>query len=126
MLRRIVGFMLVLCIGWSQCTQVLTYLNFKINQDYIAKELCENKEVPKMNCNGKCYLAKQLAKQEKEEEEKAPVEQRVKLDMLYCYEFTLTQEGINIPLLTSGLTDIHNDALQNGYRGKIFQPPQFS
>lgn len=118
--------MLVLCIGWSQCTQMLTYLNFKINQDYIAKELCENKEVPKMNCNGKCYLAKQLQKQEKEEEEKAPVEQRVKLDMFYCQEFPLPLEVALIPLLNLSLDGNYNDALQNGYRGKIFQPPQFS
>lgn len=35
---------------------------FKANQDYIAKEFCENKDKPEMHCNGKCYLKKQLKK----------------------------------------------------------------
>ena len=37
------------------------YLAFKINQQYISKVLCENKEVPQMQCAGKCYLKKQLS-----------------------------------------------------------------
>ncbi|WP_141675570.1 hypothetical protein [Formosa haliotis] len=30
--------------------------------DYIKNELCENKEIVEMKCNGKCYLAKEMAK----------------------------------------------------------------
>ncbi|CDF77783.1 hypothetical protein BN863_710 [Formosa agariphila KMM 3901] len=30
--------------------------------DYIKNELCENKEVVEMQCNGKCHLAKEVAK----------------------------------------------------------------
>lgn len=30
--------------------------------DYIKNELCENKEIVEMKCNGKCYLAKEAAK----------------------------------------------------------------
>jgi hypothetical protein len=50
-------------------------LNWKINQDYITEKYCENKDKPMMNCNGKCYLSKQLEKlelKEKEEREKYP------------------------------------------------------
>ena len=50
-------------------------LNWKINQDYITEKYCENKDKPMMNCNGKCYLSKQLKKlelKEKEEREKYP------------------------------------------------------
>ena len=38
---------------------------FKINQQYITKELCVNKANPVMHCNGNCYLSKQLNKEEK-------------------------------------------------------------
>lgn len=31
------------------------------NQNYIARELCENRDKPAMKCNGKCYLKKKLA-----------------------------------------------------------------
>ncbi|NBL63695.1 hypothetical protein GV828_00615 [Flavobacterium sp. NST-5] len=38
---------------------VLEYIAF---YDYIKNELCENKAKPEMHCNGKCHLAKELAK----------------------------------------------------------------
>jgi hypothetical protein len=40
---------------------------YKIDQNRIAQEKCENKARPKLKCNGKCYLAKQLKKLEAEE-----------------------------------------------------------
>ncbi len=46
-----------------------------VNYDYIANVLCENKDKPQLNCDGKCYLAKQLAK-ETEDDGKNPFEQR--------------------------------------------------
>ena len=33
------------------------------NYEYVAEVLCVNKDKPKLNCNGKCYLKKQLAQQ---------------------------------------------------------------
>src|SRR5215213_9084953 len=35
-------------------------------QDYIAKNLCENRARPKLKCGGKCQLMKKLAEEEKE------------------------------------------------------------
>lgn len=42
-----------------------------VNFDYIVNVLCENKDRPDMNCDGKCYLSKQLAK-ESEKNQKNP------------------------------------------------------
>lgn len=33
---------------------------FQLNIDYIVDTYCVNKEKPKLACNGKCHLAKQL------------------------------------------------------------------
>lgn len=38
------------------------YITFKINQDYIAQELCINLDKPEVMCQGKCFLDDQLAK----------------------------------------------------------------
>lgn len=35
---------------------------YELNKDYIAKNLCENRNKPEMKCCGKCYLRKQLKK----------------------------------------------------------------
>ena len=41
---------------------VLQVLDYVVNYEYISKELCVNKAKPKMKCNGKCHLMKELAK----------------------------------------------------------------
>ncbi|MDP5231457.1 MAG: hypothetical protein NWQ38_13780 [Cellulophaga sp.] len=50
-------------------------VEYVVNYDYIVNVLCENKDKPKLNCDGKCYLAKQLAKERNENGEN-PFEQR--------------------------------------------------
>ncbi len=52
--------------------QVADYI---INYDYIVNVLCENRDKPQLNCDSKCYLAKQLAK-ELEDDGKNPFELR--------------------------------------------------
>lgn len=49
----------------------LLYLDFEIRRDYIAANLCINKNRPKLNCNGKCYLAKKLKALEEQEKKQA-------------------------------------------------------
>lgn len=39
---------------------LLTILDFEINRDFIASNLCENKDNPNSSCGGKCYLTKRL------------------------------------------------------------------
>ena len=43
------------------------YVEYVINQDYIAEFLCINKDKPKLECNGKCQLVKELEKQQDNE-----------------------------------------------------------
>ena len=50
-------------------------ISYHINKTYVAKVLCENKEVPQMQCNGKCQLKKQMVAEEtKKESEPVSVE----------------------------------------------------
>ncbi len=46
---------------------VQPYLEYALNQDYIAEFLCVNKDKPQLQCNGKCHLAKQIEKQQEQE-----------------------------------------------------------
>lgn len=41
---------------------VLPVIDYAVNYDYIATQLCENKSNPEMLCNGKCYVKKELTK----------------------------------------------------------------
>ncbi len=40
----------------------LPVIDYVVNYEYISTVLCENKAKPKMQCNGKCHLMKELAK----------------------------------------------------------------
>ena len=42
------------------------FVEYAINQDYIAEFLCINKDKPKLQCNGKCHLIKQIEKQQEQ------------------------------------------------------------
>ncbi len=96
-----------------------------MNQEYIAKELCENKDVPKMNCKGKCYLAKQFKKQEnKEKEERTPSKQRLKSDVFYCQNRPLSKWFYNFDLKENSSCLNLDSKLRKGYLNEIFQPPQ--
>ncbi len=46
---------------------VLPVFDYIINYEYIANELCENKDEPELQCNGKCHLMKELAKASEDE-----------------------------------------------------------
>nr|WP_299069089.1 hypothetical protein [uncultured Allomuricauda sp.] len=46
------------------------WIDYCVNNDYIKEVLCINKERPKLQCDGKCYLAKQLKKQSEQKESK--------------------------------------------------------
>jgi hypothetical protein len=48
---------------------------YVMNYDYIVDVLCENKDKPELQCDGKCYLAQMLA-QESERNEKNPFGQQ--------------------------------------------------
>ena len=54
----------------------LPILDYVVNYDYIVKELCENKDKPAMNCNGKCHLMKELSKAS-DDDKQTPLEKKL-------------------------------------------------
>ena len=46
---------------------LLPVAEYIINYDYITKVLCINKAQPKLQCNGKCHLMKELANESENE-----------------------------------------------------------
>ena len=66
MKRSIVVFFLLIFVLQCGMKGIITTV-FYFQQSTISKTLCENRDKPKMHCNGKCYLAKQLKKEEKKD-----------------------------------------------------------
>jgi len=66
-------------------TKIGILIDFKINQDFISKVLCINREKPMIMCNGKCYLSEQLKKAEEQEEKQPPTNTKERLEVIYYY-----------------------------------------
>lgn len=53
-------------------------IDFVVNYGYIVAELCINRDKPELECNGNCYLKKELAKASQDEN---PISQDRKIPM---------------------------------------------
>jgi hypothetical protein len=102
-------------------------VSFKLNQDYIAKNICENRAKPTMQCNGKCQLMKKLEKAEKEEQKQLPKTLKEKSVVLYCHNLTnfSIYRKINITEKKQSFFDFKFQNIST-YHNNIFRPPKFS
>ena len=100
---------------------VQPYVEYVLNQDYIAEFLCINKDKPKLQCNGKCHLVKELEKQQKNE----PKGLRVLLEN-YPIGFVIIYqiEALNSFATLKRLTSIPYKKLYHfDYNDSAYQPP---
>ena len=102
---------------------MMIYFSFKINQDYIAKNLCVEKDVKGSSCKGCCQLKKKL-NENKEQKEQLPPQSINKYDFNFfqCKSsvFRFYKRGIEIKL-----KEISCDYYFI-YSTNIFHPPRFS
>ena len=107
---------------------VIPVLDYIVNYEYIATELCENVAKPELKCNGKCHLAKELAKASESEK---PISSNKKnghqeIEVLFCNEI----ERWNILFENFFLIQEKDVFYQNLYQSvatySIFHPPIYS
>lgn len=67
-MRLIAVPILILLMMTQTFSQWFVLAAFKINQAYIAKNLCVNRYRPELHCNGNCILMKKRKQREKEEQ----------------------------------------------------------
>lgn len=63
-MRRILAIIMLIAISAPFLVKSGLIFHFKLNQKSIIANHCENKAKPKLECNGKCYLKKQLSELE--------------------------------------------------------------
>lgn len=62
---------LILLLLTQSFSSWVVVVAWKINRDYIARNLCVNRARPQLKCGGKCVLMKRLEQKEKEEQQQA-------------------------------------------------------
>lgn len=103
------------------------FVQFKANQDFIAKVLCINKDEPLSECNGKCYLSKQLQKVDQNQGDSNDFQPNKKTPEVRFTLFTSIQPDLTF--LFGEIENPQNPFSQNPiynflHFGGIFKPPQ--
>lgn len=93
--------------------------DFYFNQDFIAKNLCVNRDKPMMHCNGKCYLSKKLKEEGKTQ---SPVSKTERLDVS-PYFVPASYSSIDILCLNSTKYFNKDDNIISSFSSFIFHPP---
>lgn len=98
----------------------LILADYTLNKEKITRAYCENKAKPKMHCDGKCHLKKQLKKEEKRE--KSPLSNKEQNEIFYCHEFSFALQKPVAELKEKSFT--YHFHLKTSAPGAIFQPPK--
>lgn len=126
MQKRLIAVCLLIALIGSGFSQVAVYAGFQLNQDYIVKNLCVNRNRPEMHCNGRCYLMSKL-KQVNEKEKKQAAR-----DNLNRMETSFLQRAymINLNAPVTALVVAHFPPYQYTYCSQyittVFRPPKLT
>lgn len=99
-------------------------IDFNINQNYIAEVLCINKDKPKMKCNGKCHLTKELKKTEEPVDNHKTEFVQLRNEILFCQHFINTKKNNIIPEPTKSYCYQNPDFYKSEFVSDIFHPPK--
>ena len=96
---------------------------YALDMDSFVEKLCENKDKPEMQCNGKCYLTKMTANTSNKDSNKVP---EIKWEQLvYCSVEVSTSEP-SVKHKTNAhqfwYASLHSDTISSS----IFHPPRYS
>ncbi len=67
MLKKFTVLLLIASIISANFSRLFIYAGFELNKNYIANNLCVNRDKPWLHCNGKCYFVKKIKQAEEKE-----------------------------------------------------------
>lgn len=100
------------------------YVEYIINQDYIAEFLCINKDKPKLECNGKCQLVKELEKQQEKEPFKSLRVSMENYPIGFVNILEIDENKVLIPPVNHNF--IYKVLYNFCFSNSKFQPPEFA
>ena len=121
MLQKPLSFLLILLTLCSGFTKFYFYVGYELNKTYISTTLCENKDKPELQCNGKCYLKKKISQADKQEQR----QERTGSKSFFSDHFLLSQYRFKSYIRQ---TDIFFPPPVHSYHSynpqAVFHPPQ--
>ena len=104
---------------------VFPLVDYAINYEYISKVLCENIAKPELQCNGKCYLMKELAKNT-ENEKSLPTDKKgstSEKEVLYFAEACAYCTFCKMDMNSLSISSLYLNLYSFLYTNSPFKPP---
>jgi hypothetical protein len=120
-MKKTLAIVLLFAISLQTFSKVFLVLNFKVNQKEIASKYCENKAKPKLRCDGKCHLKKQMEKEEKKEKNEGSKESKEKIESQYFVEINYSFGTQHSTLKTQ---HSYSPNHSHSHSLSVFSPPQ--
>ncbi len=123
-MKRVLAIVITFCYLSGVFAPFYTYVGYFINKDFIAENLCVNKAKPEMDCEGKCYLVKQLAEQSsKSNESEAPTQSAQKA---YTPHFVTANTNTNYFIVEVVLqNNMAQFPAAQSAEAQVYSPPEF-
>jgi hypothetical protein len=100
------------------------FIDFKLNQDYIVKVLCINREKPQLECEGQCIL---MQKMKSTQDHEGPEQsQSPKTQLLEIFsELTSLFQPLSFPSSDQAFF-MYDEEVSSENFSRIFHPPKIS
>lgn len=122
MMNRVLLVLISFAILSQTMSSVVIFAGYTLNKEFITKNYCINKDKPKLSCNGKCHLMKEL--KEHEQSESTPLSSvKEKMETL-VYLSVFDPTIFHVTSLVEQITTPYNGKLPVAYQNQPFQPPQ--
>lgn len=124
-MKLISGIILIFLLMVQPLSKTWIYVSFKINQAYIAKNLCVQKEIKGNSCKGCCQLKKKFKKADDEEQKTLPKGINLKTEIVYYAKPTSIRFTNQIILLNNiSYSTLNQNFINSSSITEIFHPPQ--
>ena len=81
--QKLTALILLIAVAGSTFNKAIALLDYSLNKNFIAATLCENRNKPACCCHGKCYLKKQLQKDETGKNTSTVAKEKIDI-VLFC------------------------------------------
>lgn len=115
------SFCLLISFSWQCAAKSIIYLSFKNNQKQLAQTVCENKNKPNSCCAAKCYLDKEIKKEEKRQSDSSSsIKDKTEKSELKTGYITYL---FTPPVFTESFIVLFPQSLPNNFTSSVFHPP---
>ena len=115
------SFILLISFSWQCAAKSIIYISFKNNQKQLAETVCEKKNKPNSCCAAKCYLDKEIKKEEKRQSDSSTsIKDKAEKSELRSGFITFLFAP---PVLMNDYKMISVKSLPNNFLTSVFHPP---